>query len=93
MWMLLSRNYPWNADNLCTVSEFNMVRVSPTPCVSGRSSQDEEMSEACNIRNACKILFGKLEGKRLRERHRRRWEDYNGGNRVGRYGLDASGSG
>jgi hypothetical protein len=51
------------------------------------------MSEACNIRNACKILFGKLEGKRLRERHRRRWEDYNGGNRVGRYGLDASGSG
>jgi hypothetical protein len=42
------------------------------------------------------FLVGKPEGKRSLERHRRRWEDYIRiylGNKVGRCGLYASGSG
>jgi hypothetical protein len=42
-------------------------------------------------------MIGKPEWKRSRRRPRRRWEDNIGmdiyGNRVGRYGLDASSSG
>jgi hypothetical protein len=41
------------------------------------------------------ILIGKSEGKRPLGRPKRRWEDnirMDVGNRVGRYGLDSSGS-
>jgi hypothetical protein len=43
------------------------------------------------MRNAYKIVVGKLHGKRLLEGHRRRWE--NNTEMVDRYGLDASCSG
>jgi hypothetical protein len=58
------------------------------------------MSGACSShgekRNAYKVLVGKPEGKRPLTRPRGRWGDnINGplGNRVGRSGLDSSGSG
>jgi hypothetical protein len=54
---------------------------------------------ACMVemRNAYKILVVKPEGKNLLRRHRHKWENNIRkslkGNRVGRCGLDMSGSG